>query len=142
MTIAISGLGCLSTYGHDLAALCEALSAAAPRSTRIDVPEGLTGASNRALPVHAVADSSWPHWLSPREGRRMSRPSRFAVVAARRALNDACRPVGETIDSSLGVVVSTTFGPTWSDLRVQALSMSPVRLQPRPDPRSAARETF
>ncbi len=42
----------------------------------------------------------------------------------------------------LGVPSLVREGLTWSDLRVQALSMSPVRLQPKPAPRAAARETF
>jgi phosphatidyl-myo-inositol alpha-mannosyltransferase len=42
----------------------------------------------------------------------------------------------------LGVPSLVREGLTWSDLRVQALSMSPVRLQPKPEPRGAARETF
>ncbi len=42
----------------------------------------------------------------------------------------------------LGVPSLVREGLTWSDLRVQALSMSPVRLEPKPPPRGAARETF
>jgi phosphatidyl-myo-inositol alpha-mannosyltransferase len=41
----------------------------------------------------------------------------------------------------LGVPSLVREGLTWSDLRVQALSMSPVQLQPKPPPRGAARET-
>ena len=41
----------------------------------------------------------------------------------------------------LGVPSLVREGLTWSDLRVQALSMSPVRLQSKPPPRGAARET-
>ena len=42
----------------------------------------------------------------------------------------------------LGVPSLVREGLTWSDLRVQALSMSPVQLQPKPPPRgTAARET-
>jgi phosphatidylinositol alpha-mannosyltransferase len=40
----------------------------------------------------------------------------------------------------LGVPSLVREGLTWSDLRVQALSMSPVRLQSKPPPRGAARE--
>jgi len=42
----------------------------------------------------------------------------------------------------LGLPSLVREGLTWSDLRVQALSASPVRLEPKPPPRSAARETF
>jgi phosphatidylinositol alpha-mannosyltransferase len=41
----------------------------------------------------------------------------------------------------LGVPSLVREGLTWTDLRVQALSASPVRLQPKPPPRGAARET-
>jgi phosphatidylinositol alpha-mannosyltransferase len=41
----------------------------------------------------------------------------------------------------LGVPSLVREGLTWSDLRVQALSMAPVQLQPKPAPRGAARET-
>ncbi len=40
----------------------------------------------------------------------------------------------------LGLPSLVREGLTWSDLRVQALSTSPVRLQPEPPPRAAARE--
>ena len=42
---------------------------------------------------------------------------------------------------ALGLPSLVREGLTWSDLRVQALSASPVRLQPKPPPRGAARET-
>jgi phosphatidylinositol alpha-mannosyltransferase len=42
---------------------------------------------------------------------------------------------------ALGLPALVREGLTWSDLRVQALSASPVRLQPKPPPREAARET-
>jgi phosphatidylinositol alpha-mannosyltransferase len=41
----------------------------------------------------------------------------------------------------LGLPSLVREGLTWSDLRVQALSASPVRLDPKPPPRSAARES-
>jgi len=41
----------------------------------------------------------------------------------------------------LGLPSLVREGLTWSDLRVQALSASPVRLESKPPPRSAARET-
>jgi phosphatidylinositol alpha-mannosyltransferase len=42
---------------------------------------------------------------------------------------------------ALGLPSLVREGLTWSDLRVQVLSASPVRLQPKPTPRGAARET-
>ena len=42
---------------------------------------------------------------------------------------------------ALGLPSLVREGLTWSDLRVQALSTSPVRLQSKPPPRDAARET-
>jgi phosphatidyl-myo-inositol alpha-mannosyltransferase len=42
---------------------------------------------------------------------------------------------------ALGLPALVREGLTWSDLRIQALSASPVRLQPKPPPREAARET-
>jgi phosphatidylinositol alpha-mannosyltransferase len=42
---------------------------------------------------------------------------------------------------ALGLPALVREGLTWSDLRMQALSASPVRLQPKPPPREAARET-
>jgi phosphatidyl-myo-inositol alpha-mannosyltransferase len=41
----------------------------------------------------------------------------------------------------LGLPSLVREGLTWSDLRIQALSASPVQLQPKPPPRGAARET-
>jgi phosphatidylinositol alpha-mannosyltransferase len=43
---------------------------------------------------------------------------------------------------ALGLPSLVREGLTWSDLRVQALSTSPVRLQPKPPPRTAGRESF
>jgi phosphatidylinositol alpha-mannosyltransferase len=43
---------------------------------------------------------------------------------------------------ALGLPALVREGLTWSDLRVQALSASPVRLQSKPPPRGAAGETF
>jgi phosphatidylinositol alpha-mannosyltransferase len=42
----------------------------------------------------------------------------------------------------LGLPALVREGLTWSDLRIQALSASPVQLQPKPPPRGAARETI
>ncbi len=42
---------------------------------------------------------------------------------------------------ALGLPALVREGLTWSDLRVQALSASPVRLEPKPPPRGAQRET-
>jgi phosphatidylinositol alpha-mannosyltransferase len=42
----------------------------------------------------------------------------------------------------LGLPALVREGLTWSDLRVQALSAAPVRLEPRPRARSGARETI
>jgi phosphatidyl-myo-inositol alpha-mannosyltransferase len=42
---------------------------------------------------------------------------------------------------ALGLPALVREGLTWSDLRVQVLSASPVRLQPKPPSREAARET-
>jgi phosphatidyl-myo-inositol alpha-mannosyltransferase len=41
----------------------------------------------------------------------------------------------------LGLPALVREGLTWGDLRIQALSASPVQLQPKPPPRNAARET-
>jgi phosphatidylinositol alpha-mannosyltransferase len=38
----------------------------------------------------------------------------------------------------LGLPALVREGLTWSDLRVQALSTAPVRLEPEPEPRSRA----
>jgi phosphatidylinositol alpha-mannosyltransferase len=43
---------------------------------------------------------------------------------------------------ALGLPSLVREGLTWSDLRVQALSTSPVRLQPKPPPRGGASESF
>jgi phosphatidylinositol alpha-mannosyltransferase len=43
---------------------------------------------------------------------------------------------------ALGLPALVREGLTWSDLRMQALSATPVRLEAKPPPRGAARETF
>ncbi|HEU5323393.1 MAG TPA: beta-ketoacyl synthase N-terminal-like domain-containing protein, partial [Methylomirabilota bacterium] len=51
-------------------------------------------------------------WLSPAEGRRMSPPSRLAVVASRMALADAGWPARRAADEGTAVVLGTAFGPS------------------------------
>lgn len=62
-------------------------------------------------PTGAVGEVSTTDWIPPMKARRMSPPTRYAVAAARMALDSAGLPVGDEPDPSLGVVLATAFGP-------------------------------
>jgi 3-oxoacyl-[acyl-carrier-protein] synthase II len=88
-TVVITGLGVVGACGIGREPLAAALAGAAPPAgSEVDRAAGyhLGRGARRALlsPTPELA-----RWLSPAESRRMSPPSRMAVVAARLALADA-----------------------------------------------------
>jgi 3-oxoacyl-[acyl-carrier-protein] synthase II len=109
-TVAVTGLGCVSAFGVGRTALAAGLAAAVPRLAPVDRSEGYhgpRGAASAAL----VRDLDTTPWIPPLEARRMSNPSRFAVVAAREALADAGLEVPAAPDRELAVALGTAFGP-------------------------------
>ena len=107
MTV-ITGVGTVSAAGLGRGPLLAALRRGTPVLSDIDRSEGLhhAQAAWRAARVDLEALRNGP---DPADARRMSRPSRFALVAAGQALADAGLAVGDDPDGRLAVVVSTAF---------------------------------
>jgi 3-oxoacyl-[acyl-carrier-protein] synthase II len=106
--IVVTGLGTVGSYGGGREELAAALLAAQPRLTTVDRAAGYHrpgGARQAAL----IGTWDLSRWVPPREGRRMSPPSKLALAAARMALDDAGLG-GERLPRA-AVVISTSFGP-------------------------------
>jgi 3-oxoacyl-(acyl-carrier-protein) synthase len=109
--VAITGLGVVSAAGLGYEALAEVLRTGTPRLSEVKrAPEFHTRGARR----EAALLPAWefPEWLSPMAARRMSHPSKLAVVAARMALADAALSIDEIAAESAAVGLATAFGPT------------------------------
>ena len=106
MSAVVTGLGIVGSFGCGLPALAEALRTS--RATLSDVDRGtgyhLPESARRGAVVGAVDLAAW---VPPAMARRMSPPSKFAVAAARMAVEAA----GAGGDELTEVVLATAFGP-------------------------------
>jgi 3-oxoacyl-[acyl-carrier-protein] synthase II len=101
----VTGFGHVGASGLGRDALSRALAEGTPRAATLEVSAGWH-APGSARTAFLCADANLTPWVTPAAARRMSRPSRLAVAAARMALEDAapgCEPDG--------VVLATAFGP-------------------------------
>ncbi|MEM7482149.1 MAG: beta-ketoacyl synthase N-terminal-like domain-containing protein [Acidobacteriota bacterium] len=109
--VVVTGLGLVGSEGIGPGPLAAAL--AAGRGARR--PMGPFGPIPRRPngPTHAATMTDEPlrRWVPPLVGRRMSPPSRFALAAARLALEDAGLEPSEAADPATGVALATSFGP-------------------------------
>ncbi len=130
MSVVVTGLGCLGSYGCGRERLAAALTQSSLATAEVDRSQGfhLPHGSRRA----ALADTmNISPWVAPAAARRMSPPSKYAVAAARMALEDA----GLTADQVAGptaVVMATAFGPTsfTEKLLQQVLKEGPEAVSP------------
>jgi len=129
--VVVTGLGTVSALGVGADQLAEALARGAARLTPIDTAEGFHR-SQAARFSARVVDLQLKPWLKPMEARRMSPPSRFAVVAALDALQHAKYKVGKETDRDFNVCLSTAFGPTSFTQRLmdQIIDESPEAISP------------
>lgn len=106
MPAAITGVGHVGASGLGLDAVARALAGAPPPAVEVDRSAGwhAAGSARTAL---LCPDANLTPWVSPAAARRMSRPSRLAVAAARMAIEHA----GATGFEADGVVFATAFGP-------------------------------
>lgn len=106
--VVITGLGTLSSAGVGREALAAALAAGLPRTLPIDHPPGYVRRGGVTVAARC-AGLDLGRWLDAGRARRMSAPSRFAVAAARMALEDAGLPLrpGRGVRS---VAIATAFG--------------------------------
>lgn len=104
MPAAITGVGHVGASGLGLDAVARALAGEPPRATEVDRSAGwhVAGSARTAL---LCPDADLTPWVSPTAARRMSRPSRLAVAAAKMAVEQAR---AAEVD---GVVLATAFGP-------------------------------
>lgn len=127
----ITGGGTVSAFGTEVDALAEALERGEPRLSEVDRSEGFhrPGSSRTAALVQDVA---YNKWIPPMLARRMSPPSRFAVVAASLALEDAKLETPEERDPSVSVILATAFGPSSYTQRLldQIFDESPEAISP------------
>ncbi len=106
--VVVTGLGTIAAVGGGREALAEQLLRSEPRWAEVvGASTGPNGASRQASLIELP---NFLPWLSPRAARRMSRPSRLAVVAAKLALEDASLGSGE-LGCGAPVGLATSFGP-------------------------------
>ena len=106
-TAVITGLGAIGAHGIGRAALREALGAGRALASEVDRADGYHEADSSRLGAF-VPKLDLSRWLPPAEARRLSVPSRFAVVAARMALEDA--GLASIDGRRVTVVLATAFG--------------------------------
>lgn len=113
--VVVTGLGVVGAAGSGREALAAALAplaanaAGRPHLSVVDRAAGYHCASGSRMAA-LVAGCDLSRWVPPKEGRRMSPPSKVALAAARMALCDA----GFREASNLGgaaVVIANAFGP-------------------------------
>lgn len=129
--VAITGIGWIGASGAGRESLAARFRDGVPVSSPVP-PEPTAhrpGGARRASVVTALDTSPW---ISPMAARRMGRPARFAVAAARLALEDAGLPgISERPDRA-AVVLATAFGPVRFTERLvrQIVFEDPLEAQP------------
>lgn len=127
----VTGLGAVTAAGVGRETLLAQLATGRPVTTEVDRSEGYHGAGF-ARRAALVATRDVQRWIPPLEARRLSAPSRFAVVAALTALEDGGIPCAEEPDPALAVSLGTAFGPSaWTQgLLDQILGEGPRAASP------------
>ena len=112
----VTGLGALTAAGPGRAALEQQLASSTPHLSPVDRSPGTPPDPDDGAPpgrlAAQVGNPDLKPWLSPMAARRMSRPSKFAVVSAKLAIMDAGLESEDLDADSLAVVMATSFGPT------------------------------
>ncbi|MBZ0114487.1 MAG: beta-ketoacyl synthase chain length factor [Thermoanaerobaculia bacterium] len=108
-SVVVTGLGTILGCGPGRTALAEALASGRPHLAAVDTSSGyhLPGGPRLASLAHHVDLSPW---LPPRAARRLSQPSKFAVAAARMALEGAVLTADDVAEQGTAVVLATAFG--------------------------------
>ncbi len=102
--VVISGLGLVSPLGTTPTAFRDALLGGTSGVTVITSFDVSTCASRRAACVTGFDATAW---IPPMKLRRMDDTSRYAVVIARQALDDAAYPLVTDGDDRVGVILGT-----------------------------------
>ncbi|GAB4436919.1 MAG: beta-ketoacyl-ACP synthase II [Anaerolineae bacterium] len=107
--VVITGMGAITPLGHTVAETWQKMVAGQPAIGRI------THFDPSPLPVHIAAEVKEfdpTRWIPAKEGRRMSRPTHFAVAAAQQAVADAglTAPFPDELGERSGVLLGTAMG--------------------------------
>lgn len=135
MTVAVTGVGVIGSHGAGLEGVAAALAAGAPPTAPVDRSGGYHRETDPALAA-LVPDAATRPWIPPLAARRMCRPSRFAVAAARAALKDAAVAEaggGRLLDAErTSVCLGTAWGSTAYTLRLlqQLRDEGPLAVSP------------
>lgn len=108
--VVLTGTGTVGPFGIGLEALAGALAAGEPLGRPIEAPAAYR-AGRGARTAARVPPVDLGAWVSPREARRMSRPSCFATAAARMALESAALAPDGARGLDTAICLSTAFGP-------------------------------
>ncbi len=128
---AITGIGWIGAAGAGRGVLASALASGAPSPSAVD-RAGLLHPRGRARTAALVGAVDTTRWVPAMAARRMGRPARFAVAAAKMALEDACLGELPRGGDRTAVVLGTAFGPVLFTERLLAtiLRESPEAAQP------------
>ena len=129
--IVVTGLGAVSAAGVGRGPLAEAVARGEPRTVAIDLSQGIHG-EGAARTAALIDQREVARLIPPLAARRMSAPSRYAIVAARTALQDAGVEIGGFPDPDFAVVASTALGPSSFTQRLvdQILDEGPAMASP------------
>ena len=107
--VVVTGLGAVQPDGCGAGGVRLALERGSPRTTAVDESDDYhrTGGARRAATADHVDLSAW---LSARQARRMSQPSKYAVAAGAMALEGAGFDREGLGDGALAVALATAFG--------------------------------
>lgn len=129
--VVITGIGWIGAGGAGRDALAACLASGTRHATAVDLREGVhrPGGARFAATVGTVDTS---RWIAPMTARRMGRPARFAVAAAKMAMEDAGLVSGPPDPLRTAVALGTAFGPVHFTERLlrQILEDDPEGAQP------------
>ena len=125
----ITGLGAIGPHGSATSDLAAAFAAGLPLLTEVETSAGFhrPGGSSRAALVPTVDLS---RWVAPSQARRLGMPSRFAIAAAKAALEQA--DLASLDDRRTAVFLATSFGAVLFTEKLvrQILDEGPEAAQP------------
>ncbi|MDA8018637.1 MAG: hypothetical protein MPN21_14445 [Thermoanaerobaculia bacterium] len=130
--IVITGWGAVGPSGAGREAVVQAFRDGAVPLREVDRSGGYHRNAGSRLAATIDSNLDLSTWISPRQARRMSPPSRLAVASARMAFEQADMPEEEAKVRNTAVVTSTSFGPSsyTEDLMRQILLDAPTAASP------------
>ena len=129
--IVVTGMGTVSAAGVGREALVAALARGVPRVSSVDRSGGFHP-PDAARTAAMVDQAGLAGLIPPLSARRMSPPSRYAVIAAGAAMQDAGLAISPEPDPGMAVVVATALGPSSYSQKLldQILDEGPAAVSP------------